>query len=110
MIYKIVSASQYGNMNVCRLEEFVNEQCGFGYLPVGGIATDGKCFYQAMIRPENESRMQPAPQFDAEKVRSLLDSYAWYCHWMGANDHAFDHVKSEKHGYLRDILAILGIE
>ena len=69
-----------------------------------------KAIDKAEKRGRRKVCCEPAPQIDTEKVRSLLDSYAWHCHWMGANDHAFDHVKNEKHGYLRDILAILGME
>jgi len=53
---------------------------------------------------------KPTPPFDAEKVRELLNSYAQHCYWWGATGHEFKHLKSEKRGFLREILAILSIE
>lgn len=58
----------------------------------------------------NEQAQQNPRAFDKEKVRSLLDSYALHCHWMGANGYDFDRIKNEKRGFLHDILTILGIE
>jgi len=52
---------------------------------------------------------EPAPPFDAEKVRELLDCYASHCYWRGKNGHDFSSIENEKNGYLRDILAALHI-
>ena len=57
---------------------------------------------------ENEE-CKPAPPFDAEKVRELLDCYASHCYWRGKNGHDFSSIENEKNGYLRDILAALHI-